>query len=132
MVFYNQIKETSMTGNQQYLKADSLCNLKAEERGVVVKIKVKSVCWGIYFIFKGFKSNGFLFIFLSTEQPKGKSKEMHANTYFFSLSYYYWPGTHRLAVLNLCLLYFMHVNYLMGFVRNKECTALGLGWVRVN
>ena len=49
------------------------------------KLKSNQCFGGVYFIFDNFMSNGFLFIFLSTELPKGKSKEMHAKYIFFSI-----------------------------------------------
>lgn len=67
-------------------------------------------------------SNGFLFIFFSTELAKGKSKEMHAKYIFFSICYNYWlAAILKLVVLNLPFLCFMHGNSI--FVRMKEYTT---------
>lgn len=72
--------------SQQYLRSTLTVKFKGREWGEgLKKLKSNQCVGGVYFIFDNFMSNGFLFIFLSTELPKGKSKEMHAKYIFFSI-----------------------------------------------
>ena len=77
----------STYNSQQYLRSTLTVKFKGREWGEgFKKLKSNQCVGGVYFIFDNFMSNSFLFIFFSTELPKGKSKEMHAKyIYFFYL-----------------------------------------------
>ena len=122
----------STYNSQQYLRSTLTVKFKGREWGEgFKKLKSNQCVGGVYFIFDNFMSNSFLFIFFSTELPKGKSKEMHAKYIFFSIHYNYWLAVIlKLVVLNLSFQCFMHGNSL--FFSEWKNIQPREGMVRVN